>query len=45
VARVLTRSLDHFSVPQREKSEVLTAFATHKGEVTEGWRQAHGAIG
>jgi hemoglobin len=29
VARVLARSLDHFSVPQREKSEVLTAFAAH----------------
>jgi len=45
VARVLTRSLDHFSVPQREKSEVLTAFAAHKSEVTEGWRQAHGIRG
>lgn len=42
VARVLARSLDHFSVPNREKSEVLNAFAAHKGEVTEGWRQAHG---
>jgi len=42
VARVLTRSLDHFSVPQQEKSEVLNAFAAHKSEVTEGWRQAHG---
>jgi hemoglobin len=41
VARVLARSLDHFSVPQREKSEVLTAFAAYKSEVTEGWRQAH----
>jgi hemoglobin len=45
VARVLTRSLDHFSVPQREKSEVLNAFAAHKSEVTEGWRQANGARG
>jgi hemoglobin len=45
VARVLARSLDHFSVPQREKSEVLTAFAAHKNEVTDGWRQAHGARG
>jgi hemoglobin len=42
VARVLARSLDHFSVPQREKSEVLSAFAAHKDEVTEGWRQSHG---
>lgn len=41
VARVLARSLDHFSVPQRERTEVLTAFAAHKDEVTEGWRHAH----
>lgn len=41
VARVLARSLDHFSVPKREKSEVLAAFAAHKNEVTEGFRQAH----
>lgn len=41
VAAVLTRSLDHFAVPPREKSEVLAAFAAHKNEVTEGWRQAH----
>jgi hemoglobin len=41
VAAVLSRSLDHFSVPPREKSEVLAAFAAHKNEVTEGWRQAH----
>jgi hemoglobin len=41
VAAVLTRSLDHFDVPAREKSEVLAAFAAHKNEVTEGWRQAH----
>lgn len=36
VAGVLSRSLDHFSVPQREKDEVLAAFAAHKGEVTAG---------
>jgi len=41
VARVLTRSLDHFAVPAREKSEVLSAFAAHKNEVTAGWREAH----
>jgi hemoglobin len=40
VARVLSRSLDHFKVPQREKSEVLDAFAAHKNEVTQGWREA-----
>jgi hemoglobin len=43
VARVLGRSLDHFDVPSREKSEVLSAFAAHKREVTAGWQQAHGA--
>lgn len=38
VAGVLSRTLDHFSVPQREKGEVLAAFAAHKNEVTKGWR-------
>jgi len=33
----LGRSLDHFNVPEKEKGEVLAAFATHKGEVTEGY--------
>jgi hemoglobin len=37
VAAELSRSLDHFSVPEREKEEVLAAFAAHKGEVTEGY--------
>ena len=36
VAAELARSLDVFKVPQREKDEVLAAFAAHKGEVTEG---------
>ena len=36
VAGVLSRTLDEFGVPQREKDEVLDAFAAHKGEVTEG---------
>lgn len=36
VAAELGRSLDAFHVPQREKDEVLAAFAAHKGEVTEG---------
>ena len=40
VAAVLSRSLDHFAVPQREKSEVLAAFAAHKNEVTKGWQDA-----
>jgi hemoglobin len=43
VAGVLSRSLDHFEVPAKEKSEVLAAFAAHKSEVTEGWRQARNA--
>ena len=38
VAAELSRSLDHFEVPEREKEEVLAAFAAHKGEVTEGSR-------
>lgn len=40
VAAVLSRSLDHFAVPQREKSEVLAAFAGHKNEVTKGSQEA-----
>jgi hemoglobin len=36
VAAELGRSLDFFKVPKREKSEVLEAFAAHKGEVTAG---------
>jgi hemoglobin len=39
VAAELGRSLDHFKVPEREKGEVLAAFAAHKGEVTEGYSQ------
>ncbi|HET6535115.1 MAG TPA: hypothetical protein VFG41_02940 [Sphingomicrobium sp.] len=42
-AAVLSRTLDHFSVPAREKSEVLGAFAAHKNEVTKGWRDAQKA--
>lgn len=43
VAAVLSRSLDHFDVPQTEKSEVLAAFAAHKNEVTKGWQDAQKA--
>jgi hemoglobin len=39
VAAELGRTLDFFKVPEREKEEVLTAFAAHKGEVTEGYSQ------
>jgi hemoglobin len=37
VAAELGRSLDHFNVPEREKAEVLAAFAAHKNEVTAGY--------
>ena len=37
VAAELGRTLDFFKVPQREKGEVLSAFAAHKGEVTAGY--------
>jgi hemoglobin len=36
VAAELGRTLDHFGVPEREKGEVLDAFASRKGEVTAG---------
>jgi hemoglobin len=42
VAAELARTLDSFGVPEREKGEVLAAFAAHKGEVTEGHRVAAG---
>jgi hemoglobin len=38
VAAELGRTLDVVGVPQREKGEVLAAFAAHTGEVTEGSR-------
>lgn len=37
VAAELGRTLDFVKVPQREKEEVLAAFAAHKGEVNEGF--------
>jgi hemoglobin len=37
VAGVLSRTLDHFNVPAKEKGEVLAAFAAHKGEVNAGY--------
>lgn len=39
VAAELARSLDHLNVPEREKGEVMAAFAAHKGEVNEGYSQ------
>ena len=40
VAAELARSLDFFQVPQREKEEVLAAFAAHKDEGTTGYMAA-----
>jgi hemoglobin len=40
VAAELGRTLDFFKVPQREKEEVLAAFAAHKNEVNEGFMAA-----
>jgi hemoglobin len=37
VAAELARTLDFVKVPQREKDEVLAAFAAHKREVNEGY--------
>jgi hemoglobin len=39
VAAELGRALDAFNVPEREKGEVMSAFAAHKDEVTEGYSQ------
>jgi hemoglobin len=43
VAAELGRTLDALKVPEREKTEVLAAFAAHKDEVTEGYRAANTA--
>ena len=40
VAAELGRTLDVVNVPQREKGEVLAAFAAHKDEVTAGYMAA-----
>jgi len=40
VAAELGRTLDFVKVPQREKEEVLGAFAAHKNEVTQGYMAA-----
>jgi hemoglobin len=40
VAAELGRTLGHFRVPEREKTEVLGAFAAHKAEVTAGYTAA-----
>ena len=37
VAAELGRTPDFVKVPEREKDEVLAAFAAHKNEVTEGY--------
>jgi len=42
VAAELGRTLDFVKVPQREKDEVLGAFAAHKNEVTAGYAAAAG---
>jgi hemoglobin len=41
VASELAKSLDHFNVPQKEKSEVLAAFSAHKGDIITGYDAAH----
>jgi hemoglobin len=40
VAAELGRTLDFVKVPEKEKGEVLAAFAAHKNEVTEGSKTA-----
>jgi hemoglobin len=37
VVRVLSQSLNHFSIPQKEKNEVIAAFIAHKTEVDTGF--------
>jgi hemoglobin len=42
VAAELARTLDFFKIPEREKEEVLGAFAAHKDEVTTGYMASVG---
>ena len=44
VAAELGRTLAVFNLPETETSEVLAAFAAHKGEVTEGYTAAAGHL-
>ena len=37
VATELSRAMDHYGVPEKEKNEVLAAFAAHKSEVNAGY--------
>lgn len=37
VAAELSRALDYYNVPAREKEQVLGAFAAHKNEVNAGY--------
>ncbi len=41
VANVLSRTLDFYKVPSKEKAEVLGAFAAHKPEVNLGYFASH----
>ena len=45
VAAILAKTLKEFNVPAAETDEVLSAFAAHKGEVTEGSRQPAATMG
>jgi len=42
VAQELAKSLDHFSVPAKEKSEVLAIFASHKSDVDQEYMMSEG---
>ena len=45
VAEELAKTMDSMGIPEREKGEVLDAFAAHKGEVTEGHKALAGLLG
>jgi hemoglobin len=42
VAQELSKSLDHFLVPAKEKAEVLNIFSKHKGEINQGYVASEG---
>lgn len=39
VAGELEKSMNHFNVPDKEKNEVMSAFAAHKNEATSGYSE------
>jgi hemoglobin len=44
VTAELSRAMDYYRVPEKEKSEVIAAFTSHKNEVNAGYFAAIKAV-